>query len=535
MADEAPSGLPKWQVGVAVGAGLALAATAGYVYYKSRQGEPGAQSPSTASQENASSQHAGTASGRNDLSAQAKGSVSASVSASASGDAAEVPETPLQLVHRCKSRGNQLYKEGKYEEAIVSYREGLKHCPATESSQLSIFYQNVAATYERIAERASEELTRTKHWNEVREACTHALEHNKKYVKAYVRRARSNYMLKDFTEALEDITAANLLESTEGAGGPMRGPSDQVIELASRILKDLGEAKADEYYSKRPPIKVSKTFINSYLQSFYFEVAQFYDVSDDVIAECIAESERELHAIGLDLDGEEYAGPESVKLPVSVDSLGYKCPGATNKDETDTSPAENGQVSAEPRSEAGSTQDEEFANTEAATPASEEPSTQPEEAVSQPADEESASQPADGESASQPADGESASQPADAESASQPEEASLAPATAPQEDTALSNATEEPAPDATPSATEPLEEGEVAEEAAAAETEAEAVKAAEDNKAPANGDGAVKGAHLYMRAVLKYKNQQYSLVRLFIQYGCKYVSYCGFAVSRLIS
>ncbi|XP_065193365.1 uncharacterized protein LOC135824560 [Sycon ciliatum] len=515
MTEQTPPAWPKWQVGAAVGAGIAVAATAGYLLYRSRRSDVDddtPQSPSTASKDNTSSVGVSGSTAedvRATVAAGGPGQKDASASSAATPKAPE-PED----FQKCKSAGNALYREGNYTAAIEAYREGLMKCPEDQRVQRSIFYQNIAATYERIAEGATVEATRTEAWTEVKDSCTQALALNDKYTKAYTRRARSNYILTDYSAALDDITAANLLETSSNPSDPR--PSDQVMQLATRVLKELGEKKAVELHDKRPPIKVSKNFIRTYLDSFYFDLGKFYDVSDDLIAECLAESERELDVIALSADGTDFSGDDNEKLPVSRDNIGYRTrhpaaaaaaattteevaepstassdtPDGAAEEKTNGDECTSAEQPAENLAEGTETSEEATATEEESTPAADAaPEADADKADSETATTEAVKEVANG-------DGEKAN----GEDAETTETEST--------EAEKTEAAEQPEP----------EEGEVVESEPAAEESQEAssttAEEEEEKKEDTKEDALrMEGSRLYLRAVLKYKNGQYPLAQ----------------------
>jgi hypothetical protein len=49
-----------------------------------------------------------------------------------------------------KQQGNTHFTEGKYEEAIQCYLEGIAACPKEETDKISMFNQNIAAAYDKM-------------------------------------------------------------------------------------------------------------------------------------------------------------------------------------------------------------------------------------------------------------------------------------------------------------------------------------------------------------------------------------------------
>lgn len=57
-------------------------------------------------------------------------------------------QSALEQARAVKLRGNDLYKQQKYNEAIKAYEEAIELCPASETEDLAVFYQNLAAVYD---------------------------------------------------------------------------------------------------------------------------------------------------------------------------------------------------------------------------------------------------------------------------------------------------------------------------------------------------------------------------------------------------
>lgn len=185
-------------------------------------------------------------------SAKSKNSLSNSNKTVSIDDAGETtaPEdlSPLQQAQDCKKHGNDAFKKGKYDEAIVWYNKAIEACPKESSLDLATFYQNRAAAYEQL-----------KKWTSVINDCTTALDYNGKYEKALSRRARAYELMKDWELALDDITAVCLIQGFR---------NQNTLLLADRVLKELGKEHAAEAMSTRKPKLCSKQFIKTYFMSF---------------------------------------------------------------------------------------------------------------------------------------------------------------------------------------------------------------------------------------------------------------------------
>ncbi|KAJ8922849.1 hypothetical protein NQ315_007884 [Exocentrus adspersus] len=160
----------------------------------------------------------------------------------------EISETPFDEAQRYKSEGNELFKRGKYDEAISSYNKAIEIIPEEYKNDLATYYQNRAAAYEQL-----------KKWSSVISDCTKAIELNNRYEKALYRRARAEEMTKDWVNALDDVTSVCLLQNFG---------NQNALLMADRVLKELGKKNAAEAIKNRQPIIPSKNFIKTYFSSF---------------------------------------------------------------------------------------------------------------------------------------------------------------------------------------------------------------------------------------------------------------------------
>ncbi|KAJ8316347.1 hypothetical protein KUTeg_006361 [Tegillarca granosa] len=217
--------LPKWKVALAVGGGVALVA-GGIWYYNRRKGNSKNTKPEN---------------GKN----------TRSENPSQSASPPETPQTelsPLEQAQAEKNKGNKYFKGGRYDQAIQCYTKAIKICPSGNNQDLSTFYQNRAAAYEKL-----------KSFKLVVEDCSMALELNRKYTKAYARRANACEQTGYLGQALEDVTALCILE---GFANPMS------LQTADRLLKTLGQTKAKQSFKERKPGMPSKHYIRTYRASF---------------------------------------------------------------------------------------------------------------------------------------------------------------------------------------------------------------------------------------------------------------------------
>ncbi|KAL3886826.1 hypothetical protein ACJMK2_026791 [Sinanodonta woodiana] len=219
-------GWSKWQIGLAVGAPIALG-LAGIWYYKRSKLVENPEKKKTKTDDK-------------------KGKTTKSEPVKSPPKEEEL--SPLNKAQTAKDKGNKYFKDGKYDEAIYCYNQAIDLCPPENHQDLSTFYQNRAAAYEHL-----------KNFEKVIEDCTQALKYNAKYVKALTRRAKACEQIGDLTTALEDVTAVCILEGFQ---------NHMTLQMADRVLKDLGKRKAQEAFQKRKPTMPSQQFVRSYLASF---------------------------------------------------------------------------------------------------------------------------------------------------------------------------------------------------------------------------------------------------------------------------
>ncbi|KAH8333493.1 mitochondrial import receptor subunit TOM70 [Drosophila kikkawai] len=162
--------------------------------------------------------------------------------------------SPLKEATNYKNEGNICYRNGKYDEAINFYDKAIDKCPKEHRTDMAIFYQNRAASYEML-----------KKWSKVKEDCTASLEYNPRYAKAYYRRARAYEATKDMMECLDDVTATCILEMFQ---------NNQTIMFADRVLKETGRMDAEKGMLTRVPVVPSACFVNTYMRSFIADPLQ---------------------------------------------------------------------------------------------------------------------------------------------------------------------------------------------------------------------------------------------------------------------
>ncbi|XP_062577593.1 mitochondrial import receptor subunit TOM70-like [Saccostrea cucullata] len=220
---------PKWKIGLAVGAPIAVVLGGLWYVRKRRQNQTQKKRDENKS----------------------KTETTKAKAANPASQGSEKPEkelTPSEQAQAEKNKGNKYFKGGKYDQAINCYTNAIKMCPPGDKEALSTFYHNRAAAYEKL-----------KNTKMVIDDCNEALRLNPKYQKALSRRALACEQSGDLTQALEDVTAVCILEGFQ---------NPQSLMTADRVLKTLGQTKAKEAFKKKKPMIPSRQFIRTYLRSF---------------------------------------------------------------------------------------------------------------------------------------------------------------------------------------------------------------------------------------------------------------------------
>ncbi|KAL4229406.1 Mitochondrial import receptor subunit TOM70 [Mactra antiquata] len=244
-------GWNKWQIALAVGAPVCLGLAGIWFYNRGKKSEnESAEVKKT---------KVGTTGPVND-----KVTASTSGASKSQGKTTEPDnkDTPLGQAQEFKTNGNKLFKQGKYDEAIKCYTQALEVCPSEYTQEISTFYANRAAAYEKL-----------KNPKLVLENCTEAIKLNGKYTKALMRRANAAEQLSELELSLEDVTAVCILEGFQNQG---------TLQMADRVLKSLGKDKAKTALKNKKPTTPSRQFVKSYFKSFTQDPVQtIFNVKDE--------------------------------------------------------------------------------------------------------------------------------------------------------------------------------------------------------------------------------------------------------------
>jgi len=212
LVDENP--LPKWKIALAVGGAAALTAGVYYTFFKKTN--KNGTLPDVKEAEDECS-----------------------------------PEKDLMEQMRShNSQGSKLFRENKFEESVQEYTKAIELCldQDVNKAELPTIYQNRAAAYERL-----------RRFEDVINDCSEAVKLNPRYIKALVRKARVAEILGNLALALEDLTAACILEKFN---------NDKTMIDVDRVLKELGRSRAIERFGKEPISIPSKYIMKSFIRGY---------------------------------------------------------------------------------------------------------------------------------------------------------------------------------------------------------------------------------------------------------------------------
>ncbi|KAL9709013.1 TOM (translocase of outer membrane) complex component [Leucoagaricus gongylophorus] len=160
--------------------------------------------------------------------------------------ASKSEEERAQIAATFKQKGNNAYKSSNYPQAADYYTKAIQISPNPEST----FYSNRAACYVNMTPPQYEKVIAD---------CDKALQHDRTYVKALNRRAGAYEALGKNELALQDFTAATILDQFQ---------NHATSASVERVLRALSVKKAAEIMKNREPRLPSHTFISAYFAAF---------------------------------------------------------------------------------------------------------------------------------------------------------------------------------------------------------------------------------------------------------------------------
>ncbi|XP_002134388.2 mitochondrial import receptor subunit TOM70-like [Drosophila pseudoobscura] len=180
---------------------------------------------------------------------------------------AEESISPLSAAEKFKKDGNRCFYNYRYVDAIRCYSKAIDVCPKEYTTELAIYYHNRAACHEMI-----------ENWIQAKEDCAKALEYNRRYAKAYFRRACAHVATMDLKECLADLTATCILEDCKNV---------QNMKFRHSVGQQLAIANAKEKMIREGTSLPSKRYIRSYLATFIADpmLTMTLPSSDDAVAD----------------------------------------------------------------------------------------------------------------------------------------------------------------------------------------------------------------------------------------------------------
>jgi len=160
--------------------------------------------------------------------------------------------SPSEQLAQIKKIGNQYFARKNYDVAIEHYTKAIDLAStldiSIEPDVLAVFYQNRAACNEALSQ-----------YDKVIEDCDRAIQLNKSYTKAYLRRARALEKLSRYDEAMVDAFAANILEKFQNQAS---------MVLTDNIVRASSQVKASEAMKKHKFDWPSNHAITAFFSAF---------------------------------------------------------------------------------------------------------------------------------------------------------------------------------------------------------------------------------------------------------------------------
>lgn len=161
---------------------------------------------------------------------------------------------------KLKDLGNKNFKRKKYDTAIDYYTQAIKLATDSIDEQitpenLSIFYQNRAACFEALEQ-----------YHKAVQDCTDAINLNKRYVKAYMRRAKAYRSLKENDKAIIDANIVNCLDNFQ---------NETSVQLAEALWTEFAKKKAADIFKDKPETQEiewpTNAEVKNYFSAFTFD------------------------------------------------------------------------------------------------------------------------------------------------------------------------------------------------------------------------------------------------------------------------
>ncbi|VDN51155.1 unnamed protein product [Dracunculus medinensis] len=132
-----------------------------------------------------------------------------------------------KIAQKEKELGNELFKEGKYPEAMKHYNEAVKRDPDN-----AILYSNRAACYTKLMD-----------FQRALEDCETCIKKDPKFIKGYIRKGAALSAMKEYAKARSAFEAALALDSTnvearEGLTNAIRNDDEPIEQARKRALQD---------------------------------------------------------------------------------------------------------------------------------------------------------------------------------------------------------------------------------------------------------------------------------------------------------
>ncbi|KAI3381369.1 hypothetical protein SNEBB_001523 [Seison nebaliae] len=161
---------------------------------------------------------------------------------------------PKDIAIENRQKGNELFKEEKYEEAVEIYKEATEILENVEDSKKlrAILHQNIAACFEHLSNA-----------EQVIEQCNLAIQLDVTYAKAYRRKSKALANQHKDTEALFNITVTAILEKFLLA---------ETLVETDKYLKVVVVSKLKSVTESQNYPLVARGLVHQYFSSFYRDI-----------------------------------------------------------------------------------------------------------------------------------------------------------------------------------------------------------------------------------------------------------------------
>ncbi|EMR08956.1 hypothetical protein PNEG_02735 [Pneumocystis murina B123] len=172
-------------------------------------------------------------------------------------------EKLIKEANENKFKGNELFYQAFFDEAIISYQKALDISPLKAKHERAIYYANIAECY-----------IRKKLWDQAVEACTNALKEDPEYIKALHRRAKANEKIGTWHSLDAALLDYEDIKKRLPGSSPIHKSIKESISRVKPILSEVQEREKTQMLNKL------KDLGNNILGKFGLSTDNFKAVQD---------------------------------------------------------------------------------------------------------------------------------------------------------------------------------------------------------------------------------------------------------------